>query len=151
MKIFILAFSLSFLPTVTQANEIRAEDLTPIIGEALTDTFKGVTMHGTYKRPRERTGTSAFTETFHTDGTTSYREGHMTDTGQWTVLAKTICFSYAGEMSGGKSCFNVFKAGNCYYSYGLGQLQNGYPVFPNRWSAKTIIKGEYSTCDDLVS
>ena len=151
MKTIALTLALSLLPAISFANDITAEDLSPLIGEALTDTFKGVTMHGTYKHPRERTGTSAFTETFHENGTTSYREGKITDKGEWAVTGDTICFGYSGELSGGVSCFNVFKAGNCYYSYGLGQLRDGYPVRPNSWSAKTIIKGEYNTCDDLVS
>jgi len=148
---FILTLALALFPAISFANDITAEDLTPLIGETLTQTFEGVTMHGTYKRPRERTGTAAFTETFHEDGTTSYREGRIFDTGQWTVTEDTICFAYSGELSGGVSCYNVFKAENCYYSYIHGQLRDGYPVRPNSWSAKTIIKGEYNTCDDLVS
>lgn len=151
MKTIALTLALSLVPAMTHANDIATEDLTPLIGETLTQTFEGITMHGTYKLPREQTGTSAFTETFLKDGTTRYREGRITDQGEWTVTGDTICSAYSGALSGEASCFNVFKAGNCYYSYGLGQLQNGYPVFPNRWSAKTIIKGEYSTCDDLVS
>lgn len=151
MKTYLLALMLSLVPSMTGANEITAEELTPIIGEALTKTFEGITMHGTYKRPRERTGTSAFTETFLKDGTTRYREGKITDQGEWTVTGDTICFAYSGALSGEASCFNVFKSGNCYYSYGLGQLHGGYPARPNSWSAKTIIKGEFSTCDDLVS
>lgn len=147
----LLTLALALLPALSFANVITAEDLSPLIGDALTQTFKGVTMQGTYKHPRERTGTSTFTETFHPNGTTSYREGKITDQGQWTVTDDRICFAYSGELSGGTSCFNVFKAGNCYYSYGLGQLRDGYPLRPNSWSAKTIIKGEYTTCNDLVS
>jgi len=151
MKTFFMALALILLPLGALANDITADDLSPLTGDALTETFKGVTMHGTYKSPRERTGTSAFTETFNADGTTHYSEGKITDTGNWVVTGNTICFAYNGELMGGTSCFNVFRAGNCYYSYGLGQLKSGYPVRPNSWSAKTIVKGEYNTCDDLVS
>jgi len=36
-------------------------------------------MDGIYKRPRERSGTNEFTESFYADGTTYYREGKITD------------------------------------------------------------------------
>ncbi|MGJ8563786.1 MAG: hypothetical protein ACSHXY_09560 [Alphaproteobacteria bacterium] len=123
----------------------------PVTGEALTQAFSGVTMDGIYKLPRERSGTQQFTETFNADGTTDYREGKIIDKGQWAANDDTICFRYSGPMAGGYSCFNVFKAGTCYYSYARVNVKDGKPVDENRWSAKTITRGDISTCDNLVS
>lgn len=125
--------------------------LSPVIDDDLLRAFSGTTMDGVYKMPRERSGTNLFTEMFNADGTTVYREGKINDTGAWIIAKNNICFSYNGPMAGGYSCFRVFRAGTCYYSYAPNQVKNGKPIEPNRWSVKTVIRGDVSTCDNLVS
>jgi len=125
--------------------------LTPLYGKSLADTFLGKTMDGTYKQPRERTGTALFTESFYKDGTTYYREGDVTDEGRWIVEGDLLCFEYKGELAGNISCFNVFITGTCIYSYHPRNVRNGKPIMRNAWSVKTLIQGTVSTCDDLVS
>ena len=127
-------------------------ELEPITGENLKNTFRGVTMDGIYKSPRERSGTDQFTETFHDNGTTDYREGRISAKGYWVVTDDIICFRYEGAMAGNISCFAVFKTGTCYYSYVPQAIgKNGLPVDSNLWSVKSIIRGDVSTCDNLVS
>ena len=126
--------------------------LDPVTGDNLKNTFSGVTMDGIYKSPRERSGTDQFTETFNEDGSTDYREGRITVKGYWVVTDDIICFRYEGELSGNISCFAVFKSGTCYYSYAPQSIgQGGQPFDPNLWSVKSIIRGDVSTCDNLVS
>ena len=126
--------------------------LIPLQGQALEDVFAGKTMDGLYKIPRQRTGVNKFTESFNTDGTTEYFEGPLVDTGQWIVRGSLICFRYDGALSGGVSCFNVFQTGTCIYSYNPTNIGlNGYPINDNLWSVKTVIRGDISTCDDLIS
>ncbi len=122
----------------------------PVIGQDLVKAFNGTTMDGIYKLPRQRSGTDEFTETFNTDGSTVYREGDITDNGHWVIVDDTICFRYTGALSG-VSCFKVFRSGTCYYSYAPDSITNGVPIDANRWSVKTIIRGDISTCDNLVS
>lgn len=139
-------------PDIEENQADETSGLTPLTGEALTAIFHGKTMDGIYKIPRERTGTNKFTESFNEDGTTDYFEGPLVDTGQWIVRGSLICFRYDGALSGGVSCFNVYKSGTCIYSYNPANVRrNGYPVDDNLWSVKTITRGDISTCDDLVS
>lgn len=131
--------------------EAPIKDLKQLKGGDLRKAFAGQTMVGTYKNVRDLSGTSRFTETFNTDGTTAYREGRVRDIGQWVSTLDQVCFKYSGPLAGGTSCFNVFQSGNCYYSYAPQLVKNGVPLDSNYWQAKTRIKGEISTCDDLVS
>ncbi len=125
--------------------------LTPLYGQSLADAFLGKTMDGTYKKPREKSSTALFTESYYADGTTYYREGEITDEGTWTIHEDLICFEYKGELSGRKSCFNVFVSGTCLYAYHPRNVRNGKPISRNVWSVKTLTRGNISTCDDLVS
>ncbi len=122
-----------------------------LTGKYLYDAFIGQTMDGIYKRPRERSGTNEFTESFYTDGSTYYREGNLTDEGSWRIKDDIICFTYAGEMSGEESCFMVYSSGTCLYSYNPRNVRNGKPIHSNAWSAKTLIRGDISSCDNLIS
>ncbi|WP_371397106.1 hypothetical protein [Fretibacter rubidus] len=125
--------------------------LTLLSGDSLRDAFAGRTMDGTYKEFRQRSGTSHFTETFTKDGKTIYREGTITDTGEWKLVSDdVICFRYDGPLAGGVSCFTVFIEGTCLYSFHPSRVQDGQPIDNNQWSAKTVIRGELSTCDDLI-
>lgn len=150
-----IKLSISLALALIMSHTAMAQDgplrVKPVTGEALTAAFSGKTMDGVYKLPRQRSGTQQFTETFNADGTTEYREGKITDKGQWAASDTTICFRYSGPLAGGYSCFRVFKAGTCYYSYAPGDVKDGKPIDENRWSAKTIIRGDVSTCDNLVS
>ncbi len=129
-----------------------AYSFTPLTGETLTKAFSGTTMDGIYKTPRQRSGTQKFTEQFNADGSTEYIEGPISDKGQWAVRGSLICFRYSGTLSGNISCFNVFKVGTCLYSYAPENIgRDGYPLNDNLWSAKTVIKGDISNCEDFVS
>jgi hypothetical protein len=132
--------------------ERAPKTLIPLEGDDLKRAYSGHVVEGIYKTSRQRTGTNIFTERFHKDGTTEYREGHITDKGQWAVRGKLICFGYEGELSGGISCYNVYKSGSCLYAYNPAAIgTDGYPVNDNLWSAKTINRGDVSSCGDLIS
>ncbi len=150
----ILASPLTSLAQTSDSN--GPQNLTLLQGNTLNEAFYGRTMDGTYKGVRERTGTSAFTESFFKDGTTDYREGKLHERGRWQLsgapgFEDVICFRYQGKMAGPPSCFTVFREGTCLYSYSPGMVRNGKPLNNNYWQAKTVIRGELSSCDDLVS
>lgn len=131
------------------------DNLTLLQGDTLNEAFFGRMMDGTYKAVRERTGTSSFTETFAKDGSTDYREGDLRARGRWKLsgapgFEDIICFTYSGVMAGPPSCFTVFRDGTCLYSYSPRMVKNGKPINSNYWQAKTVIRGELSSCDDLV-
>ena len=130
-------------------------DLDRLTGETLFDSYHGQTIDGIYKRPRERSGTNAFTESFYADGTTYYREGDFTQEGRWFIEnSDTVCFTYEDEgpiSASNKHCFAIFESGTCQYAYALNNMRNGKPIHPNAWTAKTLIHGDISTCDNLIS
>jgi len=68
--------------TPVSAQDIHVQDLQPLLGDSLVNAFENITMDGIYKRPRERSGTDRFAETFLSDGTTRYREGRIFDQGE---------------------------------------------------------------------
>ena len=139
-----------------QFGELGPKNLTLLQGDTLNYAFFGRTMDGTYKGVRQRTGTSSFTETFAKDGSTDYREGTLRERGRWKLsgapgFEDVICFTYSGTMAGPPSCFTVFRDGTCLYSYSPSMVRAGKPLNSNFWQAKTVIRGELSSCDDLVS
>jgi len=73
MKKLLLGLALAFTALPASAQDIP--NLDRLTGKYLYDAFIGQTMDGIYKRPRERSGTNEFTESFYADGTTYYREG----------------------------------------------------------------------------
>jgi len=150
-----LAALLLTSPASAQSYDSGPKNLTLLQGDTLNEAFFGRTMDGTYKAMRERTGTSNFTETFFKDGTTDYREGNLREGGLWQLsgppgFESVICFRYQGTMAGPPSCFTVFREGTCLYSYAPRLIKDEKPQDTNRWSAKTVIRGELSSCDDLV-
>ena len=146
------------LPTLASAQittESAPKNLTLLQGDTLNKAFNDRTMDGTYKGVRERTDTSNFTETFFKNGATDYREGKLRERGRWQLsgppgFEDVICFMYQGTMAGPPSCFTVFRDGTCLYSYSPRMVKNGKPLNNNYWQAKTVIRGELSSCDDLV-
>lgn len=130
---------------------IHAQDLERLLGPDMQNAFTGRKMLGVYKNPRARSGSQFFTETFHADGTTRYKEGSVADKGRWSTQNDRLCFDYSGVMAGQISCFFVYRIGTCYYSYGTGQVFNGKPIIPNAWSVKSKLDGDLSTCEDLMS
>ena len=153
-----LVAALTFQSAISQTYTLDNDgptNLTLLQGDTLNEAFYGRTMDGTYKGVRELSGTSDFTETFHKNGRTTYREGKVTDIGRWKLsgapgFEDVICFTYSGPLAGSVSCFTVFREGTCLYSYIPREIENGKPRNTNRWSAKTVIRGELSSCDDLV-
>jgi len=148
-----LAFTLALLLTAATASAQNAEGgFRLLTGDSLRAAFSDVTVDGTYKQFRERSGTSRFTERFTKDGKTFYREGDIIDEGEWRLMRDdVICFRYFGELAGGVSCYTVFAEGTCLYAYHPSRIENGQPIDRNQWSAKTVNRGELSTCDDLIS
>ena len=149
MKRFILSLALVLAALPAAAQEIP--NLDRLTGQYLYDAFIGQTMDGIYKLPQERSGTNEFTESFYADGSTYYREGKITDEGKWRIKDDIICFGYSGELSGGESCYAVYASGSCLYSFNPRNVRNGKPINSNAWSAKTLIRGDVSTCDNLIS
>ena len=149
MKKLLLGLALALMALPASAQDIP--NLDRLTGKYLYDAFIGQTMDGIYKRPRERSGTNEFTESFYADGTTYYREGKVTDDGLWRIKHDIICFTYSGELSGEESCFVVYSSGTCLYAYHPRNVRNGKPIHTNAWSAKTLIRGDVSSCDNLIS
>jgi len=149
MRRFLLGLTLVLAALPASAQDIP--NLDRLTGKYLYDAFIGQTMDGIYKRPRERSGTNEFTESFYADGSTYYREGKVTDDGRWRIKDDIICFNYSGELSGLESCFVVYSSGTCLYSYNPRNVRNGKPISTNAWTAKTLIRGDVSSCDNLVS
>lgn len=139
-------------PPATGKQKAPLLNFSPLSGPTLSEAFRGKTMDGIYKVPRQRTGTDKFTERFNEDGTTEYFEGPLVDKGQWIVRGRLICFRYQGALSGTVDCFNVFQSGTCLYSYNPDNIgPDGYPLNDNLWSAKTVTQGDITSCDDLIS
>jgi len=141
------------IPAMAQAQIIP--DLDRLMGKNLEESYLGQTIDGIYKRPRERSGTHEFTESFYADGTTYYREGDFTQEGRWYIENRnTVCFTYQGEgpvPEATPHCFAIFESGTCQYAYAINNMRNGKPIHPNAWTAKTLIQGDISTCDNLIS
>jgi len=137
--------------TPVSAQDIHVQNLQPLLGDSLVNAFENITMDGIYKRPRERSGTDRFTETFLSDGTTRYREGRIFDQGEWVTSFDTICFSYEGQLGNRLSCYNVFQKDGCYYSYLKANVKDGQPININGWAAKTVVSGDDLACPDLIT
>ena len=94
-------------------------ELDRLYGQNLENAYLGKTIDGVYKRPRERSGTHEFTESFYADGTTYYREGDFTQEGRWYTERNTVCFTYENETPDGRvipHCFAIFESGTCQYA-----------------------------------
>lgn len=145
---------LAFLTPITATAQL-IPDLDRLVGSDLENAYLGKTIDGIYKRPRERSGTHKFTESFYADGTTYYREGEFTQEGRWYIEHRnTVCFTYEKEGPVAVTiphCFAVYESGTCQYAYALNNVRNGKPIHPNAWTAKTLIQGDISTCDNLIS
>ena len=128
-------------------------DLDRLEGKNLYDSYAGKTIDGIYKRPRERSGTHQFTESFKADGTTFYREGEFTQKGRWFIEnGDVVCFTYnENGATTAKHCFAIFESGTCQYAYSLNNMRNGKPIHSNAWTAKTLAHGEISSCNNLIS
>lgn len=153
MRLMLSLFAAVMLaPQAVAQVDVESHSLRLLSGDSLRAAFSDVTVDGTYKEFRERSGTARFTERFTRDGKTFYREGDIIDEGEWALANDTvICFRYFGELAGGVSCYTVFTEGTCLYAYHPSRIIDGRPIDRNQWSAKTVNRGELSTCDDLVS
>jgi len=152
---FTLILGLAFAVRIPSAQAQIWPDLDRLVGKNLEDSYLGQTIDGIYKRPRERSGTNEFTESFYADGTTYYREGEFTQEGKWYIEnGDTVCFTYDDEGTLSTvipHCFAIFESGTCQYASALNNMRNGKPIHPNAWTAKTLIQGDISTCDNLIS
>lgn len=137
------------LPANAQVKLESGEELRLLTDDELVAAFSGKTHYGTYKEFREKTGTSSYTEHTKADGTTIYKEGDMVLKGKWKAVGDRVCFRYEEEIQG-VHCFIIFEAGTCLYGYNPGNVNFNGPISPNYWNAKSIRKGDVSTCDDLL-
>lgn len=151
MRILGSILMLATLAAPVSAQEVPS-DLSPVLGTDIYTLFSGRTMDGTYKDVHERSGTKYFIETFHENGRTDYQEGNIETKGWWAPKGNQVCFRYLKDsgLSGELACYRVFQSGTCIYSYNPALVIDNKPVDPNYWSAKTILKGDISTCDNLV-
>lgn len=145
---------IALTPTLAAQDGQSSADVDPselrlLIGDELLAEFSGKTRIGVYKRPFARSGSSRYEETTHTDGTTHYKEDDFTATGIWKAAGDRMCFRYDSSPED-LHCFREFKVGNCVYSYSLDNSTVNGPINPNRWGSKSLIKGDVSTCDDLL-
>ena len=127
----------------------NSDELRLLTGDELVAAFSGKTHYGTYKEFREKTGTSQYSEHTKADGTTLYNEGELTITGRWRAAGDRVCFAYDEEVSG-VHCFIIYELGTCLYGYNPSYTSLNGPLNPNYWNAKSIRKGDVSTCDDLL-
>ena len=126
-----------------------ADKLILLSGDALLAEFSGQTRQGAYQGASSIFGKVTFTETTHEDGRAIYSEGGEQTTGRWSAAGDRICFKYKNDQ-GRVYCFRKYKIGSCVYSYGYGRTTIHGPINPAHWSSKSIIKGDVSTCDDLL-
>ncbi len=149
MSIICALMCLANIEAAAQSSFENPEDLKLLQGEELKAAFADKTHYGTYKQFRDETGTSQYTEHTKADGTTFYIEGEMKLTGQWRSSGDRICYRYDEEISG-VHCFIIFELGTCLYGYSPENVRASGPIDPNYWNAKSIRKGDVSTCDDLL-
>lgn len=152
LRVFWVLFSATFMvdaPAIAQSSFENPEDLKLLQDEELRAAFADKTHYGTYKQFREETGTSQYTEHTKGDGSTLYTEGEMKLKGQWRSSGDRICYRYDEEIAG-VHCFVIFELGTCLYGYSPNNVTPAGPIDPNYWNAKSIRKGDVSTCDDLL-
>lgn len=149
VSVYALTFPLATAQEPQAHGEVDPSALRLLIGDELLAEFSGKTRIGIYKRPFARSGSSRYTETTHANGRTDYKEGDFTATGIWKAAGDRMCFRYDSSPED-LHCFREFKTGNCVYSYTLSNSTVNGPIDPNRWGSKSVIKGDVSTCDDLL-
>ena len=148
--------ALMLAPVATSQNGYNGGPADPsalrlLYGDELQETYSGKTYIGRYNPLSSESETTPldFVETTHANGRFDYRIGGTHATGNWKASGDRICFQY-DDNPRTVHCFREFILGNCIYSYGLNNSTVKGPIYPNAWEAKGIIKGDISTCDDVL-
>lgn len=114
--------------------------------DAMRTVFNGVTLEGKYGSGRP------FTESYGEDGRLSYREGHKTIGGKWSVEAGTFCTIYDNDPAGG--CYRVRQVtGNCFEFYFVARTEDQAKADPKSpsWTARGSIVGKPGVCAEQHS
>ena len=114
--------------------------------DGLHAAFSGVSHRGQYRFLRKVTGTFAFTETTHKDGTLLHVQGGDELNGIWNVDGDQICYTYE-KIWTYPVCFNIYKSGTCYYH--LLRSSNGIPQ--HIVTARSTPTTQDPDCDALSS
>lgn len=135
----------------SQTYDVRP-DAAQVTGEALQQTFKGITHEGAYNfDSRGRPGVR-FTERHYADGRIIYTENGEQFKGHWAITpGDTICYSYEEKMAGGGGCFRVYQLGSCYYFYSSYFVARDDEIDQDYWTARSVKKGKRATCEDMIS
>ena len=114
--------------------------------EGLHSAFSGVAHRGQYRFLRKTTGTFAFTETTHEDGSLLHVQGSEAIKGTWDVQEDQICYMY-DRIWTYPVCFNIYKSGTCYYH--LLRSSDGVPQYVV--TARSTPTTQEPDCDALTS
>ena len=95
-----------------------------------------------------------FTESYHPDGTLTYRETSRETNGRWSVIAGTFCTIYDSDPTGG--CFQVRReSDNCFEFYFIARSEPQAREFSDRtkpaWTARAWLTDKVSTCTEGTS
>ncbi len=136
---WVLAAILS--PAALLAAAGAAQEPQRIPGSEIADTFRGVTLVGTYNDGQD----TRYRETYNPDGTIDYHDDDNGDLkGAWGVTNSTFCTYYDGIQG---TCFQVsFSGANCFFFTAVSPSDR--PPLPNDWTARGWKEGAPSTCDN---
>lgn len=154
-RLFItLAVLVSAILSAGQAFAVDSYE--PLTAAQMNKLLPGNTIKGEYRYLRERTKTFNFREAHHDDGTTSYIEGPVKETGRWYTLGdRKICYKYPDNPQMGISCFWVYEntesKSQCYYGYGVANMTLKGPRNYDNWTARWVIEGSGGTCNEPIS
>ena len=129
-----------------EAFNVIPESAKKLDADGLRTAFSGVTHRGQYRFLRKATGTFAFTETTHEDGSLLHVQGPEAIKGTWQVQDDQICYTY-DRIWTYPVCFNIYKSGTCYYH--LLRSSDGVPQYVV--TARSTPTTQEPDCDALTS
>ena len=145
--------SVCFLLSSTAHAQSQTLDVRPqsdrVTGDDLTTYFSGVTHDGAYNFDLQGKAGTRYLETHKINGRVRYEEDNISAVGNWAIINDRLCYSYNSEnMSGG--CFRVYKLGTCFYFYSSEFIETKNEIDRNYWTARSVKKGDETTCENLV-
>ena len=156
MQFLRLIFILSLFSGAAAQAQVSLPDIendAPLTEESLISAFKGQTHRGTYSFKRQNFRSFGFEETTKKDGTLEHVQDNHKETGTYEIKDDLICYTYDENERGefaqlNPICFNIYQRGNCYYHYSRSIRNN---TVTNRFSARSVIKGESPDCAPHIS
>ena len=152
LRLFVIVIALGLSANAwaqSQKTDIRP-NANRVVGDALLNSFMGVTHEGAYNFTDDGEPTRYYAETHHKSGKTTYIEGDINTVGAWIIRKEVLCFVYPDiDMSGG--CFRVYQVGNCYYYYNDAIPEFDDELDRNYWTARSVKRGERPNCEPNVS